>query len=110
VRPSDLPRVAPDKDFSRIRDGLIDLLRRTGLTGVICDTITWTHRTDPESWWSGPANGIGSAGALMQRQDAGTIARIRTHYDRYTAAYRDADGQLALPTAALVAAASISSA
>jgi len=31
-RPADLPRVAPDRDFPRTRDGLADLLDRTGLS------------------------------------------------------------------------------
>jgi SAM-dependent methyltransferase len=107
-RPTDLPRLAPDKDFSRTSDGLIELLRRTGLIDVQCDTITWTHHTDPEAWWNGPANGIGTPGMLMQRQDPSTINHIRNHYDQHTAAYRDTTGQLRLPTAALLAAASVS--
>ena len=107
-RSVDLPRVAPDKDFARTCDGLSDLFHQAGLTDVGCDTIVWSHRTDPDSWWNGPANGIGTPGMVMQHQSAGTIDRIRTQYDRHTAAYRDADGQLALPTAALLAAASVS--
>lgn len=106
-RPTDLPRVAPDKDFPRTRDGLSGLLHQAGLTDVGCDTIRWTHRTDPESWWNGPANGIGTPGMLMQRQDPDTIDRIRDRYDQHTAAYRDTDGRLALPTAALIASASV---
>jgi SAM-dependent methyltransferase len=106
-RPTDLPRLAPDKDFSRTSDGLIDLLRRAGLTDVRCDTITWTHHTDAETWWSGPANGIGTPGVLMRRQDPSTIDRIRDHFDAHTAAYRDTTGRLRLPTAALLAAASV---
>jgi SAM-dependent methyltransferase len=106
-RPSDLPRLPPDRDFPRTVDGLTDLLRRAGLTDPGCDTIVWSHRTDPEAWWSGPASGIGSPGAVMRRQDAATITRIRTEYDRHTAAYRTADGLLALPTAALLASATV---
>jgi SAM-dependent methyltransferase len=107
-RPADLPRVAPDKDFPRTRDGLSGLLRRAGLAGVRCDPIVWTHRTDPEAWWSGAANGISTAGLLLQRQDPATADRVRRHYDRHTAAYREPDGRLALPTAALLASATVS--
>ncbi|MEV4704466.1 class I SAM-dependent methyltransferase [Actinoplanes sp. NPDC049316] len=107
-RPTDLPRLAPDKDFPRTCVGLSTLLRQAGLTGVGCDTIAWTHRTDPESWWNGPANGIGAPGLVMQRQDTRTIARIREQYDQHTGTYRDDDGRLALPTAALLAAAAVS--
>jgi SAM-dependent methyltransferase len=107
-RPTDLPRVAPDKDFTRTRVGLADLLDRTGLTDARCDMITWTHRTHPETWWAGPANGLGTAGALLRRQDPAMITRIRHQYDQYTAPYRDTDGHLGLPTAALLASASVS--
>jgi len=106
-RPADLPKVAPDKDFARNRDGLAGLLHQAGLIDVRCDTITWTHRTHPETWWAGPANGLGTSGTLLRRQDPATIAQIRHHYDQHTAAYRDADGELALPTAALLASASV---
>jgi hypothetical protein len=106
-RATDLPRLAPDKDFSRSRDGLSELLRRAGLDNVSCDAITWIHRTDPEAWWNGPANGIGATGTLMRRQDASTIERIRDQYEQHTTPYRDPDGHLALPTAALLATASV---
>ncbi|WP_433796122.1 class I SAM-dependent methyltransferase [Actinoplanes sp. CA-252034] len=106
-RLTDLPRVAPDKDFPRTADGLTGLLHRAGLLDAVCETVTWTHRVDPETWWSGPAAGIGSAGALLRRQAPATVDRIRTEYDRHTAAFRDADGLLALPTAALLAAATV---
>ena len=72
---------------------------------VRCRTLTWTHRTDPEAWWAGAAHGLGTPGALMQRQSPRTIDRIRHQYDVQTSAYRQADGQLALPTAALLASA-----
>lgn len=106
-RPADLPAVAPDKDFARDRDGLAGLLDRAGLVDVRCDTLDWTHRTHPEAWWAGPANGIGTTGTLLRRQDPATIARVRHHYDRHTAAYRDADGRLGLATSALLASASV---
>ncbi|MEU4163953.1 methyltransferase domain-containing protein [Actinoplanes sp. NPDC026670] len=106
-RPADLPRVAPDQDFPRTEDGLTDLLRRAGLTEPSCDTLTWVHRTDPEAWWSGPANGIGSHGAILRRQTPATVERVRAEFDRHTAPYRDGDGRLALPTAALLASATV---
>ena len=104
---TDLPRLPPDKDFARTCDGLSQLLRRAGLDNMWCDAITWVHRTDTDAWWNGPANGIGAIGTLMQRQDPGTIERIREQYDQHIAPYRDAHGYLALPTAALLASASV---
>ena len=106
-RPTDLPRVAPDKDFPRDRDGLAGLLHQAGLIDVRCDLPTWTHRVHPDIWWAGPASGLGGPGTLLRRQDPVTIARIRHHYDQRTADYRGADGALGLPTAALLASASV---
>ena len=74
---------------------------------VRCDAISWVHRADPEDWWSGPANGIGTLGVLMQHQPADMVARIRYEYDRLTAVYRQDDGTLALPTGALLASGSV---
>lgn len=105
-RPADLPTLAPERDFPRTREGLADLLGRTGLfTDIRCRTLTWTHRTDPDAWWCGPASGLGTLGVLMQRQSPGTIDRIRQQYDLRITAHREADGQLALPAAALLASA-----
>ena len=102
-RPADLPRLAAHREFPRTPDGLAGLLRRSGLTAVRCATLTWTHRTDPEAWWSGPAHGLGTPGIILRRQDAGTIATIRRHYDELTAPYRTPGGKLALPATALLA-------
>ncbi|MGC4746210.1 class I SAM-dependent methyltransferase [Micromonospora sp. DT201] len=106
-RPTATPSVDADRDFPRTPEGFAGLLDVAGLTDVRCDTITWVHRTDPEAWWSGPANGISKPGLLMEAQPPDMIARIRAAYDELTAAYRGADGLLALPTAALLASASV---
>jgi SAM-dependent methyltransferase len=101
-RPADLPAVAPDRDFARTGDGLTGLLRRAGLDGAGCTEIGWTHRTDAEAWWNGPASGLGATGRVLRRQDPATVVRIRRHYDELVEAFRDTDGRLALPTAALL--------
>jgi SAM-dependent methyltransferase len=102
-RPAAFPAVTADKNFARTADGLAGLLRGAGLTGVRCDTISWVHRADLEDWWSGPANGIGMLGVLMQGQPASVISRIRSQYDRLVEPHLDADGIIAAPTAALLA-------
>ncbi|MEW2427413.1 methyltransferase domain-containing protein [Micromonospora sp. NPDC047644] len=101
------PTVDADRDFPRTPDGLAGLLDQAGLTDVRCDTLTWAHRTDPEAWWSGPANGVSKPGLVMEGQPAAVISRIRAAYDELTARYRGQDGLLALPTAALLATASV---
>ncbi|MDG4781625.1 methyltransferase domain-containing protein [Micromonospora sp. WMMD961] len=106
-RRTSMPRVDADKDFPRTLDGLAGVLDAAGLTDVRCETITWAHRTDSEAWWSGPANGISTPGLLMETQPPDMIVRIRSAYDELTSVYRGADGLLALPTAALLASASV---
>ncbi|MEV4825629.1 class I SAM-dependent methyltransferase [Micromonospora sp. NPDC049274] len=102
-----VPAVDAERDFPRTVDGLAGLLDAAGLDDVRCETITWVHRTDPDAWWSGPANGISRPGLLLESQPPAVIARVRAAYDELTAAYRDADGLLALPTAALLASATV---
>jgi SAM-dependent methyltransferase len=105
--PVAIPKLEANNDFRRTRDGLSTLLTGVGLTDVHCDTITWTHHTDPEDWWSGPANGIGALGLMMEHQPPNVVTRIRHEYERLTTAYRTDDGLLALPTAALLASAAV---
>ncbi|MFF4891008.1 class I SAM-dependent methyltransferase [Micromonospora chersina] len=105
--PTDLPRLAPERDFPRTEAGFAGLLAAAGLADVRCVTLGWAHRTDPEDWWAGPAAGISAIGLVLQRQPVAVRERIRREYDRLAAPYRQADGSLALPTAALLASARV---
>lgn len=97
------PAVPDGKDFPRTEAGFTGLLAAAGLTDVRCERLSWHHRIDPDEWWSGTAAGVGRLGLLMRGQPAEVVARIRREYDRLSAVYRTDDGQLALPTAALLA-------
>ncbi|MEU7847770.1 class I SAM-dependent methyltransferase [Micromonospora parva] len=101
------PTVEATRDFPRTPEGVAGLLDAAGLTDVRCDTITWAHRTDAQAWWSGPANGISRPGLVLETQPPAVLARIRAAFDEVTARYRGPDGLLALPTAALLASASV---
>ncbi|NES13103.1 MULTISPECIES: class I SAM-dependent methyltransferase [unclassified Micromonospora] len=105
--PADLPRLAAERDFPRTETGLASLLAAAGLVDVRCTTVTWVHQADPADWWAGAAAGIGSVGLVVQRQPAAARERIRREYVRLSAAYRDADGTLRLPTAALLGSARV---
>jgi SAM-dependent methyltransferase len=97
IRPP-TPVVDDDRNFGRTREGLRELVREAGLTGVSGRTIDWVHRADPQLWWSGPAAGVASAGAVLTAQTPPMIARIRAEYDRRVGAW------LERPTTALLAA------
>lgn len=96
-------RLAPDKDFDRDPDGFAGLLTRAGFAAVTCRRIDWTHRVDPEVWWSGPANGLHELGKRLVKQPPDTVARVKRHYDLLAREYLTDSGDLALPTAALLA-------
>ena len=85
-----------------LRDGVPQAAADLTAAGVATIVVTGDHPAT-EEWWSGPANGIGHLGLLMETQPPGMIDRIKQEYDRLTAAYLTKDGVLALPTAALLA-------
>ena len=103
TRPATAPTVAADLNFERTQAGLVNLLQDAKLTHVSCQTITWTHHTDPQAWWIGPANGFGALGLAITGQPSETVAKARQHYETLAAKYLSADGILTLPTAALLA-------
>lgn len=98
------PLSGPVGDFPRTRDGLAELLRQAGLTDVESRTVEWEHRVDPDRWWAGAAGGLASIGAVVARQDAATVRRMRAAYDRLAGAHLDDAGRLRLRTAAVLAA------
>ncbi|MFF5173538.1 class I SAM-dependent methyltransferase [Micromonospora sp. NPDC000089] len=103
VATGELPRVPADRDFARTGAGLAGLLARAGLADVRGETLTWTHRVDPDDWWAGPAAGLGTPGLVLHRQSPEERGRLRRRYDHLVADHLDERGRLALPTAALLA-------
>lgn len=100
-RPAEMPALEPAHDFARTPAGLSGLLGGA-LKDVQVETVEWIHRADPEDWWSGPANGIGALGLIMEGLPPAEIARIRAAYDRLSTAFLGEGGLLELPTAALL--------
>ncbi|WP_067450909.1 class I SAM-dependent methyltransferase [Actinomadura macra] len=80
------------------------LVAGAGFTDVTVDEVTWEHVVDPEVWWeTGALSRVGTNGVIVGRQDAATVERIKTEYDRIIAGYAVADGKVALPAHALLA-------
>jgi hypothetical protein len=67
-------------------------------------TVEWEHRVDPDRWWAGATGGLAGIGAVVARQDAATVRRMRAAYDRLVGAHLDDAGRLRLRTAAVLAA------
>ena len=99
--PATLATLPPERDFERTEAGLAGLLADAGLHDVAAVTVAFTHRVDPELWWSGPARGVASIGTVFAGQTAEVAASMRAHYDRLSAPYL-ADGRLHLPACAVV--------
>ncbi|MGV8968630.1 MAG: class I SAM-dependent methyltransferase [Cellulomonas sp.] len=97
------PSLAPDLDFERSPDGLADLLTRAGLENVEATTVRYMHCVDAEVWWSGPARGVASIGAIVESQTPTVVTHLKAQYDRLSRRYLASDGLLHLPTAAVLA-------
>ena len=88
-------------DFARTEQGLAGLLG-TAFAEARVDRVEWTHRADPQQWWSGPANGLSAFGEILEGLSPAEVAQVRAAYDDLSAAYLGAGGLLELPTAALL--------
>ncbi|WP_433041373.1 class I SAM-dependent methyltransferase [Dactylosporangium sp. CS-033363] len=96
------PLVAPELNFSRDVAGVTGLLEKAGLRDVSCVRLEWGHRTDLDTWWIGPANGMGALGEALEDAPPATVAAARREYERLASRYLDDDGALVLPTAAVL--------
>ncbi|GLX47690.1 methyltransferase [Streptomyces hygroscopicus subsp. hygroscopicus] len=90
-------------DFARTAEGLRGLLEQSGWAEVVGEEVAWTHREDPEVWWSGPARGVAHRGLVVTGQTPGTVARIKSAYDRLVGERVAEDGLIDLPAVALLA-------
>jgi SAM-dependent methyltransferase len=95
------PRLDAAEDFARTGEGLAALLG-PALADIRVERVEWTHRADPEEWWSGPANGISTLGQILEVLPPAEVAKVRAAYDRLTLRHLGAGGLLELPTAALI--------
>ncbi|WP_405775741.1 class I SAM-dependent methyltransferase [Streptomyces sp. NBC_00859] len=102
-RPAHRPVLAPETDFPRTEQGLVDLMLATGLSGPSCRAIAWNHRTSAQGWWHGAAAGVGFTGHLIAAQPSETRVEIKRHFDLLGAEFTGPDGLLALPHLALLA-------
>ncbi|WP_030177128.1 class I SAM-dependent methyltransferase [Streptomyces sp. NRRL S-813] len=93
----------PPLNFARTAEGLRGLLEQAGWAEVVSSELAWTHRADPEVWWSGPAGGVANIGLVVTGQTPKTFARIKSAYDRLVAERVAEDGLVDLPALALLA-------
>ncbi|MCD9586570.1 class I SAM-dependent methyltransferase [Streptomyces sp. 8ZJF_21] len=103
TRPAHLPTLAPEEDFPRTEQGFAALLGETGLMDVVCETLSWDHRTTAEEWWSGPAAGVATIGQIVASQDPAVIADIKDRFQSLCVEFAGPDGVLMLPHMALMA-------
>jgi SAM-dependent methyltransferase len=102
-RPAALPRLDPEQDFPRTREGFAALFATAGLAEVTCETVSWDYLADPEELWGGAVAGVGMIGQTISRQEPEAIARIKAVYDELARPYAGPDGRLVLRYHALLA-------
>lgn len=90
-------------DFARTAKGLGELLEQTGWAEVASGELAWTHREDPEVWWSGPAGGVAGIGMVVTGQTPEMFARLKSIYDHLVAERVAEDGLIDLPALAVLA-------
>ena len=101
--PDDIPE-APFVTHGESAAQFRRLVAAAGFAETAVEEIVWEHAVDPEDWWEKVAlSRVGTAGVIVGRQDARTIARIKAEYDRIIASYPAVDGQVTLPAHALLA-------
>ncbi|WUH99492.1 class I SAM-dependent methyltransferase [Spirillospora sp. NBC_00431] len=101
-----VPEDIPDSPFTEYGKAapFRELVVAAGFGEVAVEEVGWEHAVDPEYWWETVAlSRVGTAGVIVGRQDAPTIARIKAAYDRIVSRYA-AGGKIVLPARALVAA------
>ncbi|MGW4808295.1 class I SAM-dependent methyltransferase [Kitasatospora sp. NPDC004272] len=101
-RPAHLPPAPAALQAVATPEGLAGLLAGAGLHDPDCRTLRWNHRTTTEEWWSGPAGRVAFIGELLHHQTPEVRARIEAEFGRLAEEFRDPEGGLALPHAALL--------
>lgn len=102
VLPPHLPRLDPAEDWERTPAGLAGLLDGAGFVTAETVELSWDHRAGVDEWWSGAAGGVATIGLVVTSQNPETVVRIRREYDRLSAEFALAEGELALPHVALL--------
>ncbi|MGW4380450.1 class I SAM-dependent methyltransferase [Kitasatospora sp. NPDC004531] len=102
VRPADLP--SPPAALAAVTDpdGFRALLADGGFAEARGRVLRWEHRTSAEAWWGGPGGGVAFLGELLRRQSPQVRASVRREFDRLAREFACADGELALPHAAVL--------
>jgi len=99
--PDDIP-VPPMRAHSS-PDAFAALLAGAGFGGATARLLSWEHRVDPDQWWEGVyLSRVGTTGVVIGRQDAATVARIKSEFDRLAARYAVDSGLVALPAVAVL--------
>jgi SAM-dependent methyltransferase len=99
--PEEIP-LSPFRAYSS-PEAFAGLLSGAGFTGVTAGLVSWEHTVEPGDWWEVYLSGVGSNGAVIERQDPATVARIKHEFGRLVARYTTGDGKLALPAVAVLA-------
>jgi len=102
VEPPPARTLPPNKDFERTAPGLAGIMTEADLTDVVVREVHWLFRISAADLWRAAAGGIATFGQTYQAQQPLLRNRMRDAYMRLTHE-RYSDGNLCLPSAALLA-------
>jgi SAM-dependent methyltransferase len=100
--PDDVPATSPFAAFAE-RTTFAGLLTAAGCAEVTVAELRWIHRVGAERWWADVLAGTCVNAAVITRQDAATVQRIKREYHRLVAGYAAPGGQIDIPVIALLA-------
>lgn len=104
IVPASGTRLAPELDFERTIDGFAAIVGEAGFAEVDCQETQWTFAISPDDLWVAVEAGIAGIGQTYTAQAPDGRRRMRTAYHDLTKAWTT-NGDLRLPSVALVAAA-----
>jgi trans-aconitate methyltransferase len=97
-------RLPPELDFERTIGGFAGLLSEAGFDQVDCQETRWRFEITPRDLWVAVEAGIAVIGQTYRAQDSSGRQRMANAYAETTTT-QCVDGQLTLPSVALIAAA-----
>lgn len=102
VEPPSGRTLPPDKDFERTATGLAGIMAEVGLDDVVVREVEWLFCIGADDLWRAVVGGLATIGQTYQAQQPLVRNRMRDAYARLTRE-RYSDGDLRLPSSALLA-------
>ncbi|NUP77099.1 MAG: methyltransferase domain-containing protein [Nonomuraea sp.] len=86
-----VPYEPPSRPFAEVEapERFAGLLEKAGFVEAAVETLRWRHVVDAGAWWTDIVEAGGPRFAVIARQPAETVGRIRACYEQLAAPYAD---------------------